>query len=142
MKLQKVATHTRARPPTFLSSALDDLNDAPDTVILELEADVDRTVLPPKCKLPPNKNNDWPNQKPVISARVKGKTAAKHTDPYSSGKAPGKKAKPDAREPAKIAGPRCVGFASILSHSQKLPDTHPTRTNGHLQALNKSRLTL
>jgi hypothetical protein len=99
LKLQKLAVHARTAPPPFLTESLRDLDDALDTVLLELPlSDNDRLVLPKRRKIAPNQGNDFISTQNAMGMNVKTRPRTER-DPYQGKEAPGRKAAPDARQP-------------------------------------------
>lgn len=90
-----------------------------DTAISESQMS-SRLVLPSKQKIAPNQHL-WPKTAAVMGVAVKSKRKT-HTDPYSGGERPGKKAKPDARIP--LTNPNPAFTPVPLMTSAILPALH------------------
>lgn len=94
LKLQDLANRLKFNPHVEDHDALEDLEQELDAALSAIQP---RSMLPPKKKIAPNQHS-WTETAAVMGVAVKSKRKA-HTDPYGGGERPGKKAKPDARQP-------------------------------------------
>ena len=121
-KLSNLAIHLQTQPPSPLPQLLHDLHDKLDLLTTKLNTP-NHASLPIKKKISPNQHS-WPETAAVMNVPVKSKRK-KHTDPYSGGERPGKKAKRDALTPAQAKSP----LSSMIT-SGIIPDNTPA----HCQA--------
>jgi hypothetical protein len=112
LKLQELANRFHFNPPKYLTETLETLHMQLDTAISESRMS-SQLVLPSKQKVAPNQHS-WPETAAVMGVAIKSKRKT-HTDPYSGGERPGKKAKPDARIPLTNTNPAFTPVPLVTS---------------------------
>ena len=132
-KLQELTNQLLFDPPGEITNELRDLGEHLNTVNDSLGPS--KPLLQQKKRVAPNQHS-WTETASIMGAKVKGKRARTHTDPYAGGERSGKKARPDTRQPLIDIGCIAVHAADIhISNILQSTSTYRHRRSSFWQGL-------